>query len=468
MKNGLISDSSRGVEQCKYSKTSCTKDKVVCALPWKGPFNVTNSASSLYDQLISSSYSQMRHAANTLAFRAASRVLAFDNFVIGPGGIESSGSLLSINNEPVSSSKPQLLSPSLASPTPAAKLTPLSSVRALSSTPHNGLEKSMVTPAGQGEDKAAGSAASLNSFQHINHAEVMPMPSLHRANMPFITPIHREGEFICGWGAAFINICVTFPINKAIFRQQLHGISGLKAIRQLRKDGLQYLYRGLLPPLLQKTMSLSVMFGMYFHCQDVLKEHFPKLGVIPNHALAAMISGTLEATFMPFERIQTLMQNREFHNRFANTPDAFRHLWGYGFKEYYRGLSLIIWRNGPSNVAFFLGREYIQDISPQPDSQSKKMLRDFLSGACLGAMISTVFFPLNVVKTRMQSKLGGLHKSGWATLKVLLAERKGRLGELFKGVHLNYTRSFISWGIINVSFEVLIKLYNGESWARAS
>lgn len=26
-------------------------------------------------------------------------------------------------------------------------------------------------------------------------------------------------EFVCGWGAAFINITVTFPINKVMFRQ---------------------------------------------------------------------------------------------------------------------------------------------------------------------------------------------------------------------------------------------------------
>jgi len=26
-------------------------------------------------------------------------------------------------------------------------------------------------------------------------------------------------EFLCGWGAAFINISITYPINKLIFRQ---------------------------------------------------------------------------------------------------------------------------------------------------------------------------------------------------------------------------------------------------------
>jgi hypothetical protein len=31
--------------------------------------------------------------------------------------------------------------------------------------------------------------------------------------------IYDWREFVCGWGAAFINISVTFPINKLIFRQ---------------------------------------------------------------------------------------------------------------------------------------------------------------------------------------------------------------------------------------------------------
>lgn len=26
-------------------------------------------------------------------------------------------------------------------------------------------------------------------------------------------------EFICGWGSAFVNICLTYPINKVAFRQ---------------------------------------------------------------------------------------------------------------------------------------------------------------------------------------------------------------------------------------------------------
>lgn len=36
-----------------------------------------------------------------------------------------------------------------------------------------------------------------------------------------VLKIRRDdfNEFICGWGAAVINVTVTFPINKIIFRQ---------------------------------------------------------------------------------------------------------------------------------------------------------------------------------------------------------------------------------------------------------
>ncbi|KAK6960171.1 solute carrier family 25 member 51 [Biomphalaria glabrata] len=288
----------------------------------------------------------------------------------------------------------------------------------------------------------------------------VPLP-VPQTGLLLPTGQHRDREFICGWGAAFINICITFPINKTIFRQQLHGVSITQALQQLRSDGVQYLYRGLLPPLLQKTSSLSIMFGGYYMSQDFLQVRLPSLSVYVNHTIAAMTAGTLEAVLNPFERVQTLMQTAKYHNRFSNTLDAFKHLRQYGLKEYYRGLSVIILRNGPSNVAFFLGREWLQKHVPKSNTGTEKMLKDFICGAMLGMLISSVFYPLNVIKTQMQCKLGGPFDGIWVTFKRLWQERNGSVRGIFKGVHLNYMRSFLSWGIINASFEFLMEtLYN--------
>ena len=86
---------------------------------------------------------------------------------------------------------------------------------------------------------------------------------------------------------------------------------------------------------------------------------------------------------------------------------------------------------------------------------------DFVSGACLGAFISTVFYPVNTTKTHMQKTLGGEFQSFRSVFRHLLKER-GAWG-MFRGVHVNYTRSFMSWGIINMSYSLLLGLL--ASWS---
>lgn len=153
------------------------------------------------------------------------------------------------------------------------------------------------------------------------------------------------------------------------------------AVQELRHEGFAFLYRGILPPLAQRTLSLSLMFGLY----DGTKQPLVKLGV--NEYLAKAIAGmtagkgesqgfvsfqkglsrltnifcilgTVEAVLMPFERIQTLLADSHYHTHFRNTSQAFHYVaMNYGYRELYRGLTPILLRNGPSNVLFFILRE---------------------------------------------------------------------------------------------------------------
>ena len=274
---------------------------------------------------------------------------------------------------------------------------------------------------------------------------------------------HKYRHFVCGWGAAFVNITMTFPLNKLMFRQQLHGYSIKKALLQLQSEGLLSLYRGLLPPLLQKTTSLSIMFGSYQEYQNILGRNVPQMPVPINHGAAALLAGTTEALLTPFERVQVLLQDKHYHNRFKNTLHAFRELRPYGIREYYRGATPILMRNGPSNVMFFMLRERLKDSLPINDrNPSLDTLGDFISGGLLGAVISTLFFPVNVVKTQMQSRLGGEYLSVWTAFKLVHTDRGGNWNKIFRGVHINFTRSVISWGIINATYELLMKHFFGS------
>jgi len=272
-----------------------------------------------------------------------------------------------------------------------------------------------------------------------------------------LNPSAREWrEYVAGWGSGIVNICITFPVNKTMFRQQLHGISALSAFRQLRGEGLLTLYRGILPPLLQKSASTALMFGSFEQYRRILiDQRVPQSSSL---VIAAFLAGCTEAALTPFERIQTLMLDQNYAGRFRNTPHAFVTLYSqFGLREYYRGLTPILMRNGPSNIIFFSCRDKLRNSLP--DTMDRfGLLADFVSGACLGAFISTTFYPINTTKTHMQKTLGGNFKSFWYVFFNLLEER-GPWG-MFRGVHVNYTRSFMSWGIINMSYSYLLQLLN--------
>ncbi|XP_014214563.1 solute carrier family 25 member 51 [Copidosoma floridanum] len=261
-------------------------------------------------------------------------------------------------------------------------------------------------------------------------------------------------EFFCGWGAAVINVTVTYPVNKIIFRQMLEGVPVMTAIQQLSHEGIKTLYRGILPPLCQKTISVSLMFSLYEGCKQrlyILTKH-----EIFSKVFAANFAGTCEAVLMPLERVQTLLQDRGHHHKFKNTPHAFSVLLReYGLSECYRGLVPIIYRNGLSNLMFFTLREQsIKIRGPENSTMS-----NFISGALIGGVTSTFFYPVNVIKVHMQSKIGGDFEKFTKCVREVYLLRNRSITSFYKGVHLNFIRSFISWGVINASYDSLKALF---------
>lgn len=265
-------------------------------------------------------------------------------------------------------------------------------------------------------------------------------------------------EFVCGGGSAFCNILISYPLNKLIFRQMMHGVETTFALHQLQKEGLGFLYRGMLPPLMQRSLSMSLMFGVYDECLQPMLER--QVNPYIAKTSAGMVAGAFEATLMPFERIQTLLIHPKYHNKFKNTADAASHIAKhYGIKEFYRGLIPILFRNGPSNAMFFIIRDEVRDRMPAQEKAVYQGLQNFLAGASIGAFLSTLFYPLNVIKIAMQCELGGPHRTIVYEFKYILRKRGLKFTNFYHGALLNISRAFLSWGIINASYEVLRKFF---------
>lgn len=240
------------------------------------------------------------------------------------------------------------------------------------------------------------------------------------------------------------------------------------------------------------------MFGSFGHYKKWADRKFTNSPPIANLALAACLTGATEAVLTPLERVQMLLQDRNYHKDYKNTIDALIKLRKFGSAEYYRGLTCVLMRNGPSNILFFGLRDEIKKLMPKwnnsqelwnnsssnqlnshhqgstttqfrslqsgynhhnPTKAKDSMLHDFLSGAILGMFISTLFYPLSVVRTRMQTRAPGTEfLSIVKAFNAVYSERDRKFSRLFHGCLINVLRQFVSWGIINCSYEYVLDL----------
>ncbi|PAA59648.1 hypothetical protein BOX15_Mlig021763g2, partial [Macrostomum lignano] len=308
-----------------------------------------------------------------------------------------------------------------------------------------------------------------------------PAVSVSTAAVPAAPPaasvLTASQCYICGALSAAANVSVSFPLNKIVFRQQLHYCRFASAAKQVLVTEFGTLYRGALPPLLQRASNLGIMFG----CYAIARQHLDNSRLLPTVAkdaavaravMAASVAGACEAALMPFERIQTLLQmgngrhstvssaygHRRATNLYRDTFHAFCELRKrYGVPELYRGLSAVLLRNTTSTALYFGLREQTRHwLPPAADSSTRSSnVCGFVQGACIGGFVSTLVYPLNVAKSHMQARVGGGYLSLSEVLSGLVAERNGRLAGLMRGSPANCFRAMLSWGVVTAAYDWL-------------
>ncbi|KYO38137.1 solute carrier family 25 member 53 [Alligator mississippiensis] len=208
--------------------------------------------------------------------------------------------------------------------------------------------------------------------------------------------------------SSFLSILATFPIHKTIFRQQIHAFSIHKAVCQLHCEGLCCLYRGILPPLMSKTLQGTLMFGTYDSFLSFLSSNTSDSYMLPQRWAAGFFSGSMEALVLnPFERVQNILQDGRKNSRFPNTHSILQEFNSYGLKArlvigYYRGLGPVLLRNSLGSALYFSFKD------PLRDSLSNKGLPSWLpalvSGSVNGTLTSLMLYPLTVLIANMQSQ----------------------------------------------------------------
>ncbi|KAK4476108.1 hypothetical protein MN116_001330 [Schistosoma mekongi] len=263
---------------------------------------------------------------------------------------------------------------------------------------------------------------------------------------------HPHYEFLFGAAAYSISVVVLFPLYKTIFFQQLDGIPWVQALIRYRVEGIRMAYRGVLPPLLQRASSGSLMFGVQSSTERLLISHPATFNYPPvlQKIVSSALAGWSEAILMPFERVQTLLQNKDYQDWYKNT-----------FHALIKVTSNHV-RNSVANGLYFCGHKWLNDIRVRRASEStvERSLWNFALGGILGGTIGVITFPLNVMKTRMQSNVGGCFIGFRPTFISLVYEDsdKPNILRLFRGVPANFIRSVFSWGLITMTYHFLLEM----------
>lgn len=261
--------------------------------------------------------------------------------------------------------------------------------------------------------------------------------------------VESSQSYTSGWIAGLVNVFSTFPINKVIFRQQINSVRFYVAVKQVHKEGLHMLYRGVALPLCQKSLQVGLMYGLY----ETFYKNLPATKTDQRRIIyAASLTGVCEGLVAtPFERGQSLLQTPAFHGKIKNTLDLRHHI--TTFKQWYRGFSAILIRNITTNCIFFLFRNPLRNSLPTSQSYMGTIGVNFVCGACLGGVNSTIIYPVNVVKSYQQKQISESRETFLTSCKKVLKERDYKIRKLYYGVQLNFSRAIISWGIINATYE---------------
>ncbi|XP_068449020.1 solute carrier family 25 member 53-like [Clinocottus analis] len=247
---------------------------------------------------------------------------------------------------------------------------------------------------------------------------------------------------------------IVFPVYKTVFRQQIHNTSVHRAVGQLLKEGPVKLYRGVAPPLLMKTLSGTLLFGL----QDTLLHQLSRSSqqVISSSALPALAgfgAGLVEAVvFTPFERVQNVLQNGQNDRQLPTLKRVLVRLKSQTpASGYYRALLPITARNALGSSLYFGLKGPVravveaQGLSP--------VVSSFISGALASMAISLTLYPLSVLVANMQAQVGGEVKGVMACWRMLWESRQQSVALLYRGGSLVILRSCITWGITTAIYD---------------
>ncbi|KAL6853955.1 hypothetical protein ACP4OV_019984 [Aristida adscensionis] len=249
------------------------------------------------------------------------------------------------------------------------------------------------------------------------------------------TPLVRAAIGACaGAAAGAFTYAALLPIDAVKTRLQAAAAPSATSwqvfLDILRADGPLGLYRGLSAVVLGSASSSAVYFGTCELAKSLLRPHLPPFLVPPLAGASGNVSSS--AIMVPKELITQRLQSGAAKG--TSLQVLLRILHTDGFVGLYAGYAATLLRNLPAGVLSYSSFEYLKAFTlKKRNKESLTPGESVLCGALAGAISAALTTPLDVVKTRLMTRVGTQgSRSVVGTMREVVAE-EGLVG-LSRGI----------------------------------
>jgi solute carrier family 25 carnitine/acylcarnitine transporter 20/29 len=283
-------------------------------------------------------------------------------------------------------------------------------------------------------------------------------------NKPLIT----IDNFLAGAVAGSTQIMTGQPLDIVKVRLQTSGGKAIEIVKSIfKKQGIKGFYKGTLLPLLGQSLCLASQFTGFNLIKRLIAKYKYENNESKLNTFDLMLAGFGSSIFYSFimspmelGRIKMQVKNKDTKNGpvYKSSIDAIRQIYKtQGIRGLYFGHSATLSRESFGGAIYFgIYESLIKYSLPQYNNTRKEIpkWKICMFGGTAGYFLWTLTFPLDIIKSRMQSScfLKTRYRKIIKTGQIILKE-KGVKG-FFKGLFPAQVRAIISNGLGFLAYEL--------------
>eukprot|EP00730_Choanoeca_flexa_P014346 TRINITY_DN6244_c0_g1_i1.p1 TRINITY_DN6244_c0_g1~~TRINITY_DN6244_c0_g1_i1.p1 ORF type:complete len:297 (+),score=41.04 TRINITY_DN6244_c0_g1_i1:116-1006(+) len=289
-------------------------------------------------------------------------------------------------------------------------------------------------------------------------------------NEPSPPPNRLFAELLGGTVGGVMQVIVGHPLDTVKIRlQSEQGGKYYKGsvdclTKTVRQEGMRGLYKGVGPPLVMIGVLNGVMFSTNGQMKRLVAWGFDKPSVnelsLPQVVLAAFMTAPVYcAVLTPTEYVKSTLQFQSagVERMYSGPMDVIRKtVQKEGVLGLFKGYTVTVGTRILGSPWYFASYELFKRQFYKLNGESKMHLwQTMLAGGAAGAMFWAGNFPVDSIRTRIQTQRGARQTIGATALGMY---REGGVGAFYRGFGAAFIRSFPANAVVFLGLEWTLKL----------